>query len=161
MSTIRPKSFVRCAAFPLVALALLGGCGTTSTLQRRLNDHPEVLAVASPRQRELAQAGFVDRGFPAALVQLVMEKPTRITHDDATGATYWYYHNLNSSHATRVSVGETRIVTSIDGSRRRSTNLSDAASGTSAPIVLDPLENYMLITLIDDVVTRVEFFGQP
>lgn len=161
MSTIYPKSLVRRTAFALMVLAPLAGCGTTSTLESRLRDHPEVLAAATPRQRELARAGFIDRGFSAELVRLVLEKPTRVTHDPAIGATYWYYHDLYNGRAAQVSISDTRIATASDGSSRRSANLSTATSSTSAPIVLDPLESYLLVTLVDDVVTRVEWFGRP
>ena len=159
MSTTRPTSSRRCALALAPALALLAACGTTSTIERRLHDHPEVVATSTPQQVALAHRGFVDRGFSAELVLLVLEKPTRIATDADSGATLWYYHDIYGSLVSSM-VGTARPAPGGVNRARVEGRQPMQIDGSAPTVGSGNLYNYVLLTLVEGVVTRVQIIRQ-
>jgi hypothetical protein len=142
------------------AVLLFAACGTTSTIESRLRDHPEVLAAATPQQVALAHRGFVDRGFSAELVLLVLEKPTRIATDATTGATLWYYHDIYGGLVSSV-IGEVRPAEGGMGRARAEGRQPLQIDGSAPTAGSGTLDNYILLTLVEGVVTRVQIVRRP
>jgi len=154
---------------PLLALVPLAGCGTTSTIESRIRDHPAVFAAATPQQQQLVRQGYVDRGFPPELVLIALEKPTRATTDAATGEIRWYYHDVFGAGGSSV-MGEARVTSIAPGSRSRNpTAVAPTAPGGRTSGYIDAagltptgsLDHYILITFTDGVVSKIAFFRPP
>ena len=158
-ATHPPSSRARFAVLAAIGLLVFIGCGTTNTREHRIQTHPEVLAAATPRQRELARLGYIDRGFSADLVLLVLDKPTRIVTDATTGATLWYYHDIYGGHEASI-VGAPQV-TSGSPVRARAEGRSPTGIDGSVATGGRSLDNYTLVTLTENVVTRIQIVRAP
>lgn len=85
-------SWNRAVTTALVALTalVLVACATP---QRRIQDHPQIYAKATPEQQTLISQGRIAMGFTPEFVRLALGTPDRVTqHTDKTGTqTVWHY----------------------------------------------------------------------
>lgn len=77
----------------ILVAVVAAGLASCATPQRRIQDHPQIYAKATPHQQTLISQGRIALGFSSEFVRLALGKPDRVTqHTDETGTqTVWHY----------------------------------------------------------------------